>query len=798
MLLLTKFRFFLHAFFLFPSIIPINSSTPLKFLEDCVINTVSTNFTATNTLDDLKQTQIQSETQVVLTFVHHKFQNFDYSFDEFKEYADDHETLTMGKGYLKYLIPVKYRENCIVFIFFTTVFEDAISGIHYSGLGTSDNAIFFVSVGNLTEEDEIINGFLFNLFDSSPSPFHSTIVFFTEHQEFGVFCYFCGNQSEKIVRVKNTSFPEIKRIGNELNSNGHMASAYINDNKGTFKDQQQCFDYPGVHTYKIWNLGEHVHCKKPELWVLSHLQLILNVTFTVNRQQTSHPSEWILNIISGENRVLRVPKEYLTIRPIETYFIEEPISVIICLPYHDMLGFDFKLISLLDNTTILLIFLTLLCYVYLHKSLCRGLDYVWTFAGRSLQYNHKKMELIFFLISASFFCCVLQSYISADSFKFLEFPSFSSLLSIGYRVWVDSISFYRRVFNTMMDLTKKKFQDYMGLDPIDALFEGKGVDDIVSFKDDSIDLFLAGIKRRLIITSASIPKLSNAIGNRVVHILENYMCKPFYLRELYSLSVSLRFAMQTQSYLSTRAAKLLRILAESGDYVRMARLKTAATTIFSREFKIRDAALFVQPTALDLSSPIGVSGSTSVLQNKIRMAEDIRSEYESTFCFVCLSSVEIQPGKLSNRRNNWLLRQLFLEFNSFATRYLELPNRFTLKDCENSPGFCESCAVNIKVILELYSELCEVELRFGSKLEELGKLIQENGNKHGETFRSRPRLEVVRDFVTTKCLKRGEELQNQNDSHYWIVKDLQKQPLDEEVEEEETEVKDERGSREFK
>ncbi|CAL8128497.1 unnamed protein product [Orchesella dallaii] len=176
------------------------------------------------------------------------------------------------------------------------------------------------------------------------------------------------------------------------------------------------------------------------------------------------------------------------------------------------------------------------------------------------------------------------------------------------------------------------------------------------------------------------------------------------------------------------------------------------------------------------------------------MSEDIRSEYEeSTFCFVCLSSVEIQPGKLSNRRNNWLLRQLFLEFNSFATRYLELPNRFALKDCENSPGFCESCAVNIKVILELYSELCEVELRFGSKLEELGKLIEENGNdkKHGETFRSRPRLEVVRDFVTTKCLKKGEELQNQNDSHYWIVKDLQKQPLDEEVEEEETEVKEE-------
>jgi len=78
---------------------------------------------------------------------------------------------------------------------------------------------------------------------------------------------------------------------------------------------------------------------------------------------------------------------------------------------------------------------------------------------------------------------------------------------------------------------------------------------------------------------------------------------------------------------------------------------------------------------------------------------------------------------------------LYSKFVNFTRNYLQTPgdpisdgddDKLTIS---HSPvvevnGFCEECSTKVAQIVELYVELCSVEVRLCSKLEEVGELIK--------------------------------------------------------------------------
>ncbi|CAL8128467.1 unnamed protein product [Orchesella dallaii] len=144
------------------------------------------------------------------------------------------------------------------------------------------------------------------------------------------------------------------------------------------------------------------------------------------------------------------------------------------------------------------------------------------------------------------------------------------------------------------------------------------------------------------------------------------------------------------------------------------------------------------------------------------MAREIVDKRTYT-CFMCLKTSDLDfKVELSSTSQVPDLAQ----FTRFTSTYLKLPvpqvyshkDRNGRRSCEE---FCEPCGIRVKRILDLYSELCEVELRFSSKLEELGKLIQDSdGNYTSQEFLG-IEVEEFRKLVSTKCFEKHEEVQTQ-------------------------------------
>ncbi|CAL8128447.1 unnamed protein product [Orchesella dallaii] len=167
------------------------------------------------------------------------------------------------------------------------------------------------------------------------------------------------------------------------------------------------------------------------------------------------------------------------------------------------------------------------------------------------------------------------------------------------------------------------------------------------------------------------------------------------------------------------------------------------------------------------------------------------SESKLCLCFLCLKSLEFQiPKKLSNSSETNTPAQLYLKFMSFTSSYLKLPADDLTQKSDNdksSETFCEPCAAKVKDIFGMYSELCEVEIRLSSMLEELGLLIRKSHVKsESEVSKGLDDLglSTVRDLVASKCLTKCEEIREHTSVPEWNQYD---QPM--KVEEDEQEIK---------
>ncbi|CAL8128483.1 unnamed protein product [Orchesella dallaii] len=127
------------------------------------------------------------------------------------------------------------------------------------------------------------------------------------------------------------------------------------------------------------------------------------------------------------------------------------------------------------------------------------------------------------------------------------------------------------------------------------------------------------------------------------------------------------------------------------------------------------------------------------------------SPNDSYVCFICLKPFSLHEGKsLSSGRST-----LYKQFTSFVRSYLQITTVGNLSDGQVSSwenhgtsavgieAFCEGCSETVSNICELYKELCSVELRLSTKLEEFGVTIKEI---------KKPTLASHRDDLATSSL----------------------------------------------
>ncbi|CAL8067946.1 unnamed protein product [Orchesella dallaii] len=309
--------------------------------SDCFINIVYSNENnGVARLENYLSKEIlfskQFETSI-LTQTIHELDSFNLHPSNSTNYADEdyeaiEDNISLQHGYLR--LQQKHTEFCLAFFLLTNSFNETTISIQKSGYGTSLNVIFLIATTTLSEENEVVNGFVHNLFEIEGLPFHSPIVFHSYlGKEYGVFCYFCPVKvlQIKITKDLNNIFHKITNTAKQVNSNGYGNTFLIEDALSQTYRAETClkFYYSGRVRSSIF--GTEVNCTIAELWELGWIHRALNLTATVNiNSKNDLHHKWFLRLRIGEAVLQSIPNVYLKTRGLILTAYESPFNAMAC------------------------------------------------------------------------------------------------------------------------------------------------------------------------------------------------------------------------------------------------------------------------------------------------------------------------------------------------------------------------------------------------------------------------------------------------------------------------------------
>ncbi|CAL8068316.1 unnamed protein product [Orchesella dallaii] len=475
-------------------------------------------------------------------------------------------------GFFRFIF--RLSNSCITFLIKTSTFNETIQAIQNSGHGTSDNVLFIIETSPLTDVNEVIYGFKNTLLNSEGPPFHAPLAFFNpETNEIAIFCYFCSPSKILLLIVAPTTWNTLQNQHFQINSNGYGNVVIILDTfRHTTEAEENCFVHYDSRRTRTNLFGEHVNCTIAEAWLRASTQLKLNISFKFNTMITEeHLSHnWMLQVRIGEGLYLRIPNEYIYTRGSLIIADELVLDWMGCLEANKLQSFKFSIISVLDLTS---------SCILIHSPI---------FALRFHVAEH------------------LERVRLADSMQLSEFPSFKSLVKKGYRFWVVKKEFTVGFIKSFSSWTRSRLGSHIGGDPTDPryYFAGEGHQNMVSYYNNTLSLFEAAAKYKLLITSLSFPETLKMIGQQLVSVNRNLICKVDQTSR--EVELTFDFTFRVWGYLSRECSKVLAILLSSGDFARLTKLNKASRGRDITNLRLTKVSTFIEPKPISLTSAVGV------------------------------------------------------------------------------------------------------------------------------------------------------------------------------------------------
>ncbi|CAL8129144.1 unnamed protein product [Orchesella dallaii] len=581
---------------------------PVNLNVDCFINSIVTWNTEypQSLFNDERVDYIRSHTL-------HNVDHLDFGFQEYPPTYDD-ERVTLNQGYLRF--GLKYGSTCIIFLVVTETLEEPLNAIQNSGFGTSENALFLILRENISDNDDVVNGFTTDavLVNSSfNNPFHADIIFFQPDATLKVFCQFCPTRLEPIKSVgSKTSIGTAKlqsklRKGDGYENTLVIYSPYSEKYEGVIlqsgKRCTELFKYTQDHG----RIGLPPDCENINYSFVAMIQPILNITIKIfsPRLRTYH-RDWFLNVNFGEqvgkisNHQLRTRASMLILDYLEW-------GTMICVKKKELLSFDIQFLSTLCFDIFVCLGLIFGCYEFIYKSFSKSIDLLWGVLGRSFQYNHPRNFVFLYLVAGVLILNIYSSHLSSESMKLLEFPDYKHFLKHGYRILVRHRVFLY-AFLTLPTFTKRKMEAIYGT--IDSSLFRVSTDELLTDNayDDWVRLLSKITEQKLILQTLINVKagsLFRVIGRDAMYVGDDTVCKVFDSMKGNIFDFSNFFRIW--SYMSIRFTDVMRKFWEHGMYQRIDRSLRAREIKKSIRLRLMHTRAFIEPEKLGIVSVIGIT-----------------------------------------------------------------------------------------------------------------------------------------------------------------------------------------------
>ncbi|CAL8136793.1 unnamed protein product [Orchesella dallaii] len=460
----------------------------------------------------------------------------------------------------------------MLFLINTPSFNETLTAIQRSGHGTSDHVLFLIETSPLTEENEVLHGFVNDLFNSGGTPFHAPIGFFNqETNELAIFCYFCPSSKIEFLNAgEKYKWNDLHSMHLKTNSNGYGS-----------------------------------------------LQPRLNISLTLDtsrRIEGNNYQKWMLQFSFFEGGFLVIPISNIYTRGSLITAIDKKLKWMACLNLQHLQSlFGLNSINALDLTSWCILAGLLLLYGFLFKNIWKGLDLFWTLVGKELLHKHDRKSLFILLTALSILSYTYESIVSADSMQLTEFPPFKTLIRKGFRFWLPQMGSFYVVSSSLSNWTKNILRDYFGDEPLDPryYFAGEGQQSITFYNNDTLGLVKAVAKLKLFITNLAYFHMVKAVGKQMVSVNRNLICKVESVSTGGELSID--YSFRTWGYLSSRCSKLLANLFSSGDYVRVFQLKQFQAENDMKNLQLKKTGQLFEPKPICLTSAVGLCSLSCIV-----------------------------------------------------------------------------------------------------------------------------------------------------------------------------------------
>ncbi|CAL8127573.1 unnamed protein product [Orchesella dallaii] len=574
---------------------------PFDIETDCFCNIVTS-----NTTDVMESFHTSHQTDFVLTYTLFNIYLLNFAFNEEDEFEEN--PLTLKQGYARFTS--RFQNNgCILFLLLTPTLSETLNAIQQSGYGTSEYVLFLIPHLSSDTENEIINGFngdLLLLADET-LPFHADVLFHQPKKYRKLFCLFCPQKLNDVKLGADISLSQLKLFSRKLKGNGNGQTFVFPEPLGSSPKykQNKCLAPLTKTSKQNFRYSTSILCSASEIFILGSLQPILNVTLTMDSNSVdSNVQDWFLNVRQEGITFLSPNAYYLKVRgsiiPTEGYTFD----VMVCQNKGHLLGFDFELVTSHDALIFLCIILTCVSYAFVYKNLYKGLDFLLAFIGKPFGYKHPRKFLLLYLIPAAIFTWCFQSFVSSDTLKLLDFPTYDQFRDSGFKFVAPNYKQLLGLSKTLSKDTQEKIASLTG--PAETMFfPVVGNMTRWKFYENWNNIINSAVNFRLFITGLLKPELFQALDTDVFYVKDEILCKIFHLSKRSPLS--LEFVFRSWSYMSFRFKQVFGKFVESGIYNGVRRLFYASKRKKLAGLKIRPANAIIQPKPLGRHSAVGNS-----------------------------------------------------------------------------------------------------------------------------------------------------------------------------------------------
>ncbi|CAL8143395.1 unnamed protein product [Orchesella dallaii] len=614
----------------------VEQSFPLALDDDCFINLVGKG------VDTKSVTRFLDLKDSAYTFS--TFEYFNISDDE--EIRTDDTNLTLKESYFRY--DQKLRGSCIIFLLRTLSFNETVTAIYKSGFATSDEILFFVQFPSLIEwKDHLLK---FSALDQhSPFIFHANIVFLTNDSEkIGIHCYFCFPNPTRLHLINTNSIKSyiyVKRIAQALNGNGHGRHALVQSAMGGL-GTDDCFNTHRDLIYQTrQNFYQHLrkHCSPPFIVIYLVIQPALNISCITKESDVPDDElddlEWFLHLRYGEATAQQIPNEITATRGSILIMENYKVKLLSCVTTRSISQkVDYVFITVFNWLVWGALLIASVSYVMLYNNLHLGLDTIWHLFSHPCWQTHPRKLICVPWICMIFLSCIYQSSISSESVQPQEFPSLSTLVKRGYKLWLPKKQYFSRLqrkndkevvvkivgTGAGIDKLQGKNLEEMFNTTIELLYDGNGSHSVHYPEYHNLSKLIHSLTSHKLVLGE--PGAASVFGQAaftegLIHFQKTKLCKFFDINDL-----SFIMTLRLWSYLSYRSSSLLRRFTEMGIPTRFVKLQIDIKHNSVREVVVAATGTCVPPRPIELKSAI----VTSMFDEGTSHRKRARMEYFAT------------------------------------------------------------------------------------------------------------------------------------------------------------------------